>query len=113
PNTMARSCQHFGFVFFPTLSGTFGAIGHTLIAAAGQSTTGTFVNTAAAAMVAGNSQITLGGADTTTNIKVGAVVQFVDAASATYSGRVISIDTATKFSVWPPPVTTRNAVVAG
>lgn len=96
-STIGRPCRHFGFLVFP---------GGTTRAAviAGQTSATTFTSAGTTTITAGNPQITLGAPDATTNVKVGAYVLGVTA-PVTYAGRVVSIDSASTFSVWPVPTT--------
>lgn len=94
-STIGRPAHHFGFCVFPG--------GPSVLAiTCGQTTSTTFTSSGTTTITAANPQITLGGADTTTNIKVGAYVTGITAGTV-YAGRVVSVDTSTKFSVWPVP----------
>lgn len=111
--TFGRPVRHFGMVFFPFTSLSAGSErGGSVLA--GQTNTTTFVNAVAAQVAAGNKQITLTGADVTTNVKVGALVLAQNAAATfRYRGRVVSVDTAKLFTVWPTPTWTDAAVPIG
>lgn len=106
--TVGRAARHFGFAIFPTRGASF-RHGYAL---AGQTSTTTFVSTAAVTLTVGQQQITLGGADLTTNLKVGAIITAGNASNA-YYGRIVSIDTTTKFTVWPAPPVTFTTSAAG
>lgn len=105
-----RAFRHFGFAVFPSKD-TSDAFRNVYFMA-GQTSNTTFNSTAVSQVAAGNSQVTLTGADTTTNVKVGAIL-LLFTASQLYQGRVVSIDSATKFTVWPTLTFTDAAVPIG
>lgn len=107
----SRPVRHFGFLCFTGL-GTSVQFNRCQWVA-GQTTVSNFVSATAVTVTAGNPQFTLGGADTTTNIKVGAIVQALNGTTNTYYGRVISVDSATKFTVWPTPGITFTTSATG
>jgi hypothetical protein len=108
PALVGRAIRHFGFAGFPYAPTSVVPFGSVWVA--GQTTSTTFVNTANATIAANNPQITLTGADVTTNVKVGAIVVGYDGTNL-WIGRVVSIDTTKLFSVWPIP--TINMTVPG
>lgn len=108
--TIGRGVRHFGFLVFP-FSDT-GAAAREMVTVAGQTSGTTFTNAATAAVAAGNQQITLSGADVTTNVKVGAIVT-IHNLTQLYTGRVVSIDTTKLFTVWPVPTWTDAAIPIG
>lgn len=112
---VGRPVRHFGFLVFPIASSP--QVTHVAVSVAGQTSSTTFTAGAVSSMNANNPQITLSGADVTTNIKVGAVVAstFLDVnlAQWVYWGRVVSIDTTKLFTVWPTPTVTGTAPIGG
>lgn len=98
-----RPVRHFGFLCFPSASTTDSTYNSVWLA--GQTNGTIYATTVASNIAAGNPQITLTGADVTTNIQVGAVV-YGSTATNYYLGRVVSVDTAKLFTVWPTPTTT-------
>jgi len=107
-----RGVRHFGFLAFPYSNST--AAWRYTEMVAGQTSTTTFTNTATASIASANPQVTLSGADTTTNVKVGAIVAMSDGGTSwEYFGRVVSVDSGTKFSVWPVPTRTNGSLFAG
>lgn len=108
-----RACRHFGFLHFPMPSLSGGTGVRSMVSVAGQTSVNFLSNGAVAQIANGNRQITLTGADVTTgNVEVGATVKISDATHI-YYGRVISVDTAKIFSVWPTPTWTNAAVPIG
>jgi hypothetical protein len=107
---VGRPVQHFGFVVFPWRD--LGITARQAAVMAGVTVNQVFTNAVAAQVAANDPQVTLTGADVTTNVKVGTIVQVVDATHV-YQGRVVSIDTTKKFTVWPPPNFTNAAVPIG
>jgi hypothetical protein len=106
---LGRPTQHFGFCIFPYhATGDTRRFSHGV---AGATTNLTFTNTAVANVVANGSEITLTGADVTTNVKVGQIVYFGNATNQ-FLGRVTAITAAKTFTVWPTP-TFAAALVAG
>jgi hypothetical protein len=110
-NTVGRPVRHFGFVVFPNLPAAGSSVRRTVYAA-GQTTSTTFVNGATASMTANDQQITVNATDGTTNIKVGGFVNVSNGVNLGYYGRVVSIDSATKITVWPKP-TVSITITAG
>lgn len=107
---VGRPVRHFGFIEFPALDGSTAS--RRVSAFAGATSSSTFTNSAAVAQVtAGNAQITLTGADVTTNLRVGSIIQLTTATQQAFY-RVVSIDTTKLFTVWPTPVFTDLAVPA-
>lgn len=110
--TYGRSARHFGYVVFPGTSG--GATPRGMVYAAGQTSALTFTNVATASITTNNQQVTLSGADVTTNIKVGAIATISDSvAGKRYYGRVVSIDTTKIFTVSPKLDWTNAAIAIG
>lgn len=107
-----RPVAHFGFLTFPYLE-SGGTRRNCTVAGQGVAGAG-FTNAATVSVSAGNQQLTLSGSDTTTNVKVGAVIWIDDtAASLWYFGRVVSVDSSKLFTVWPTPTWTNAAVSIG
>jgi hypothetical protein len=102
---VGRAVRHFGFTHFPYYVGSTRSAG----VVAGQTTTAAFTNTANVNVVANAQQFTLGGADTTANIVVGGLAVFQDVGVNVYVGRVVSVDSGTKFTCWPVPKATFTA----
>jgi hypothetical protein len=112
PCIVGRPVRHFGFVVFPFADFSTDTL-RQMVYASGATAAGTFGNAVVAQVTAGDSQVTLTGADVTTNIKVGHGVTINDGTHR-YYGRVVSIDTTKKFTVWPTPTFTNAAVpIAG
>ena len=110
PQIIGRPVRHFGFTFFPAAAT---ATTHRLLyEVAGQTSSTTFANAVVAQIAAGNPQLTLTGADVTTNVKVGGIVTVTDATHLSFH-RVVSVDTTKLFTVWPTPVWTNAAVPIG
>lgn len=106
----ARTVRHFGFLYMPhvTPTGLRRAAG-----VAGQQLVSTFVSAVAASVTANNQQVTLTGADVTTNIRAGALVNIITA-TRNHTARVVSVDTTKLFTIWPMPTFTDAAVpIAG
>lgn len=93
-----RPRRHFGFVAFPS------TVARRVVFLGGQTSTTSFSTASGATITANNPQITLGGSDTTTNLRVGGLVVALSA-SVNYIGRIVSIDSSTVFTVWPTPST--------
>lgn len=102
PAVIGRPCRHFGFLAFPSSSAALGFISPIV---AGQVASTIFLSTANASTTAFSPRITLTGSDVTTNIRVGGIVVGT-ISGGLYVGRVISVDTAKIFSVWPTPTQT-------
>lgn len=101
---VGRTVRHFGVLYFPCLPPA--GSNRVVVQVAGQTTNTTFTSATAVTITANAQQITLAGADTTTNIKVGGIVVATDVPATTiFRARVVSVDSSTKFTVWPrPPV---------
>lgn len=110
--SIGRPVRHFGFLSFPGVPPS-GSGSRNIVTVAGQTSSTTFTNTVAASVAAGDPQVTLTGADVTTNVKVGAVVQITDSPQTYHFARVVSIDTTKKFTIWPAPSWTNAAVPIG
>lgn len=107
-----RPVRHFGFTFFPGAPPA-GSGSRNTVGVAGQTTSTTFTNAVAASVTAGDPQVTLTGADVTTNVQVGAIVKITDTPLTYHYARVVSIDTTKKFTIWPAPAWTNAAVAIG
>lgn len=107
---IGRAARHFGFLHFPASDSANPY--RQSVTVAGQTSSTSFTNAVVAQVAINNPQVTLTGADVTTNIKVGATVQITDA-THTYLGRVVSIDTTKLFTVWPAPYWTNAAIPIG
>lgn len=109
---VGRPVRHFGTIVFPSLPPAGSSIRQTTIVG-GQTTSVTFISGAITTVVANNQTLTLTGADTTTNIKVGGIIQASDGISQSYLGRVVAINTAKILTIWPVPKVTFNTVALG
>lgn len=109
PN-VSRPVRHFGFLIFCGADANSQAYHCQIVA--GQVAVSTFTSATAVTITAGQPQITLGGADVTTNMRVGAIVHAFNGTSNAYLGRIVSIDSATKFTVWPTPGITFTTAAA-
>lgn len=101
-STVGRPVRHFGWLFWPVKEST-GL--RTSMSASGETASTAFSNNLAVTMTAGNQQVTLTGADVTTNIKVGASAVGKIVGLIQWHGRVVSVDTTKLFTVWPKPTT--------
>lgn len=110
-SVIGRPARHFGFLVFPLAEATTAFYRSMIVA--GQTSSTTFTSTAAVNITAGAPQITLGGADTTTNLKVGGIIHATNTTTASFDARIISIDTSTKFTVWPTPTLAFATAAAG
>jgi hypothetical protein len=113
PVQAGRPIRHFGFGIFPFSGGGAPNVRSAYLVA-GETTNTSFVSTAAVTVTAGTPTITLGGTDTTTNVKVGGVVNIIGAGAVyEYWGRVVSITDSTHFVVVPTPTITFTSTALG
>ncbi len=101
---VSRPVRHSGFLVFCGKDTTSQFYRSAIVA--GQTTSSTFTSATAVTITAGQPQLTLGGADTTASIKVGAIVHAYNGTTNAYVGRVVSVDSSTTFTVWPTPTLT-------
>lgn len=100
---VGRAVRHFGYTVFPSAATSFSIMPAVYVA--GQTVTASFTSTSPVTVTAGTPTINLGGADTTTNMRVGARFG-ATTASLSYQGRIVSINSGTQFTVWPVPTQT-------
>lgn len=101
-----RPFQHTRFLLFPGQTGSAIAEGPAFVA--GADTTGTntvAAHPASASVTAGNSTITIGGGDLTTNYRAG-MVAVIESATWSYVGAIVAIPSTTTFVVDPVPTQT-------
>lgn len=107
-----RPARHFGFVAFPGAELVAGE--RRLQTLAGQTAiVATFTSATAVTLTAGSPTITLGGADVTTNLRVGGIISAFNTAAGLYYGRITEITSGTAFKVWPVPTATFATSAAG
>lgn len=111
PAYLGRPAEHLGTVIFPIVkTNSVANAGAPNLAEnycfAGDSTTGVILSSPGSAVIsAGSNRITLGGGDTTTDIKVGQILGLSDGGSPAnhYVGVVQSVIDSTHFTVSPTP----------